>query len=273
MSGVSYALTDSVTMLRRNMRHLMRYPIMIIAYVGQPVFILLVVVGIFGHALGHGLGVQSTDGHRYIDYVAPAMILITINYGLTTTALNVSNDMTAGIMDRFRTMAIARSSILIGHVLEAVVRTLFSIALVLGLAVALKFRPDATPVEWIAAIGLMALLTLAFTWLVMAFALATRSLEGANSLTLPLQFLPFLSSAFVPASTMPAGVDWFARNQPLTPIINTLRGLLMGSRIGNDGIVAVAWCVGIALVGYLWSKASFNRNSTAPVAAAPAGKK
>ncbi|MES9520249.1 ABC transporter permease [Streptomyces capoamus] len=271
MSSVSYALTDSMTMLRRNLRHLTRYPIMIIAYVGQPVFILLVMVGLFGKTLGGGIsGVGSGD---YVDYVAPAMILITVNYGCTTTAMNVSNDMTAGIMDRFRTMAVARSSILAGHVLEALIRTLVSVAVVIGLAVALGFRPDATPVEWLAAAGVTALLTLALTWLVTAFALATKSLEGANSLTLPLQFLPFISSAFVPTGSMPVGVEQFARYQPLTPIINTLRGLLEGTSIGSDGWLALAWCVALAAIGYFWSKSSFNRQSTAPAAAtAPAAK-
>jgi ABC-2 type transport system permease protein len=175
--------------------------------------------------------------------------------------------MTAGIMDRFRTMAIARSSILVGHVLEALLRTLLTVALVVAISFALGFRPDATPVEWLATAGLTTLLILALTWLVMAFALATRSLEGANSLTLPLQFLPFISSAFVPTDNMPAGVAWFAEYQPLTPVINTFRGLLMGAGIGHYGWAAIAWCVGLILLGYLWSMRSFNRKSTSPVAA------
>ena len=263
MSTMSYALADSTTMLRRDLRHLARYPIMIIAYLGQPVFFLLMLVGVFGHTLGAGLGTGS-GFVKYADYVSPAIILITVNFGCTTTALNVSNDMTAGVMDRFRTMAIWRSSILVGHVLEAMIRTMASIAVVTLLSLALGFRPTAGLVAWLAIIGLSALFTFALTWLVVAFCLATKSLEGANSLTLPLQFLPFLSSAFVPAASMPAGVSWFADKQPLTPIINTLRGLLVSRPIGNDGLIAVAWCVGIALIGYVWSKRSFSKQSSTP---------
>jgi ABC-2 type transport system permease protein len=267
MSTVSYAMADSITMLRRDLRHLLRYPIMIIAYLGQPVFFLLMLVGVFGHTLGAGLG--SASGYtRYADYVSPAIILITVNFGCTTTALNVSNDMTQGLMDRFRTMAIWRSSILVGHVLEAMIRTMVSMAVVAALALALGFRPTAGIVGWLALIGLTGLFTFALTWLVVAFCLATKSLEGANSLTLPLQFLPFLSSAFVAAASMPAGISWFANNQPLTPIINTLRGLLVSKPIGNDGLIAVAWCVGIALIGYIWSKRSFSRQSSTPPSAA-----
>ncbi|MGW7255710.1 ABC transporter permease [Streptomyces sp. NPDC054834] len=152
------------------------------------------------------------------------------------------------------------------------IRTLVSVAVVLGLAVALGFRPDASPLAWLAVVGVTALLTLALTWLVTAFALATKSLEGANSLTLPLQFLPFISSAFVPTSSMPAGVEQFARYQPLSPVINTLRGLLEGTPIGNDAWLSLAWCLALTALGYTWSKSSFNRTSTAPAATAPAAK-
>ena len=267
MSAIAYAVSDSRTMLRRDLRHLMRYPIMLIAYLGQPVFFLLMLVGVFGHTLGAGLGAAS--GYtKYADFVSPAIIIITVNFGATTTALNVSNDITEGIMDRFRTMAIWRSSILVGHVLEAMIRTMGAIAVVTLLSLALGFRPTAGVVGWFGLIGLTALFTFALTWLVVAFCMATKSLEAANSMVLPLQFLPFLSAAFVPASSMPAGVAWFSDKQPLTPIINTLRGLLVGQPIGWDGWIAVAWCVGITLTGYIWAKHSFDKQVATPPSSA-----
>jgi ABC-2 type transport system permease protein len=159
-------------------------------------------------------------------------------------------------------MAISRTSVLTGQVLGSLTRTLISGALVVGVALGLGFRPSATPLEWVAVAGMFAMLTLALTWLTIAFGLQTKTPAGANSLSLIPQFLPFISSAFVPTASMPVGVRWFAENQPFTPVINTIRGLLIGTPIGNNAIVAVAWCVGLTAAGYVWSRARYNRYVT-----------
>ena len=250
----AYALTDSATMLRRNLRHALRYPSMTIATIGGPVLILLLFNYAFGDALAAGIG-----GGEYIDYIAPGILLMAATSGSTATAVAVCSDMTEGIINRFRTMAISRTSVLTGHVVGSMIQTMASIAVVIAIALAIGFRPTAGPVEWIEAIGLLALVTFALTWLSTAFGLVTKSVETASNAPLPLQFLPFLGSAIVPTDSMPAGMRAFAENQPFTPIIETLRGLLMGTHIGNSAVLAVGWCVVLAPAGYLWARAAFNR--------------
>ena len=177
-------------------------------------------------------------------------------------AIAVAMDMTEGIIARFRTMAIARVSVLSGHVAGSMIQTLLSMAVVIGVALLLGFAPTAGPVDWLAAAGLLALLTFAVTWLAVALGLVTKSVEAASNLPMPLLLLPFLGSGFVPTESMPAGMRWFAEHQPFTPIMETLRGLLMGTPIGNSGVTAVAWCVAIALGGYVWAKRLYNRDPT-----------
>jgi ABC-2 type transport system permease protein len=203
-----------------------------------------------------------SDGGHYIDYLAPGIILMAATSGSVATAVAVCTDMTDGIINRFRTMAISRSSVLTGHVIGSTIQTLISVAFVVAVALALGFRPTAGVGDWVAAIGLLALVTLALTWLSAAFGLVTRSPEAASNAPLPLQFLPFLGSAIVPTASMPAAMRVFAENQPFTPIIETLRGLLMGTAIGDSALLAVAWCVGLALVGCLWARWAFNRPRT-----------
>ena len=169
-------------------------------------------------------------------------------------------DMTEGIVARFRTMAIFRPSVLTGHVLGSMIQTMLSLAVVLVVAVLIGFRPDASPVEWVAAAGMLAAITFAVTWLSVAFGLVTKTVEAASNLPTPLVFLPFLGSGFVPTDSMPAGLRWFAEYQPFTPVIETVRGLLLGTAIGTSGVVAVAWCAGITLVGYLWARRLYNRD-------------
>ncbi len=169
-------------------------------------------------------------------------------------------DMTGGIIARFRTMAISRASVLTGHVLGAMIQTLLAIAVVTGVALLVGWRPTAGPVEWIAAIGVLAMVSWALTWLTVALGLVSESVEAASNLPMPLILLPFLSSGFVPTDSMPTVVRWFAEYQPFTPIIETLRGLLMGTPIGNSAIISIAWCVVISLVGYIWARALFNRD-------------
>jgi ABC-2 type transport system permease protein len=255
MSTLNYAVTDSATMLRRNLRHALRYPSMTISTVAAPVLILLLFNYAFGGALGAGIGEGS-----YIDYVAPGVILMAATAGSTATAVAVCSDMTEGIINRFRTMAIARSSVLTGHVIGSMIQTLISIAAVIAIAIAIGFRPTADALQWAGAIGLLTLVTFALTWLSAAFGLVTKSVETASNAPLPLQFLPFLGSAIVPAASMPDGMRQFAEHQPFTPIIETLRGLLMGTPIGDSAAWAVGWCVALALAGYLWARAAYARD-------------
>jgi ABC-2 type transport system permease protein len=259
MSTLSYAVNDSATMLRRNLRHTLRYPGTIIMVLGIPVLLLLLFVGIFGGALNAGLG-DASHGGTYVDYVVPGILLMTVGYGASTTALSVNKDMTEGIIDRFRTMAISRTSVLTGHVVAAMIRTMISIGLVIGVALLMGFRPTADPVRWLAATGVIALLALALTWLAVAIGLAAKNAEGTNGFTLVVQILPFVSSAFVPPGSMTGAVRWFAQNEPFTPIIDAMRGQLTGTAIGDSAIIAVVWCAGLALAGYLWARALFRRD-------------
>jgi ABC-2 type transport system permease protein len=259
MTTLSQAVTDSTTMVRRNVRHALRHPGTMIMSLGVPVVLLLLFVGIFGGALAEGIG-GAAHGGRYVDYVVPGILLMTAGYGASTTALAVNRDMTEGIVARFRTMAISRVSVLTGHVAAATVRTVVSTALVVGVALLLGFRPAAGPAGWLATTGVVVLLVLALTWLAVAVGLAVRTAEGTGPFTLVVQVLPFVSSAFVPPDSMSGVVRWFAGNEPCTPIIDTVRGLLTGTPTGDSAVVAVAWCVGLALVGYLWARALFRRD-------------
>jgi ABC-2 type transport system permease protein len=257
MTALGLTIADSATMLRRDLKHSLRTPMMTISGVATPLVFMLLFAGVFGRALGASL----TGGARgdYLGYVTPGVLLMAVGSGSAFTAIKVCMDMREGIIGRFRTMAIARSSVLTGQVVGSLIRTLVSVGLVLGAAVALGFRPTAGPVEWLAAIGVVAMLTVALTWLAVAFGLVTKTPAGANSLSLIPQFLPLVSSAFLPTAAMPAGVRWFASHQPYTPIIETLRGLLTGGGIGTSGVLAVAWCAVIALGGYLWARAAYRR--------------
>jgi ABC-2 type transport system permease protein len=251
-------MTDAMTMVRRDFRHTLRNPGTMIMTIGLPVVLLLVFVGVFGGALNAGLGPASA-GRGYIDYVVPGILLMTVGYGSTTTAMAVNRDMTEGVISRFRTMAISRTSVLTGHVVGSTTRTVLSAVLVIGVAVLLGFRPAADPVRLAATLGLVALVALAFTWLGVAVGLAAKTAEGTAPFTLVVQLLPFLSSAFVPPDSMSGPVRWFAAHEPFTPIIDALRGLLLGTSV-EDGALAVAWCACLALVGYLWSRALFRRD-------------
>lgn len=261
MSVLSYALTDSSTMLRRQMRHMIRYPSLTVMLVGMPVVFLLLFVYVFGGTLGAGLGGVSGGRTAYLEYVVPGILLMIVAGGAQGTAISVAMDMTEGIVARFRTMAISRASVLVGHVVGSLIQTMISSAVVLGVALLIGFRPSASPVGWIAALGLLALTTFAVTWLSVAFGMVTNSVETASNIPMFLMLLPFLGSGFVPTDSMPAGIRWFAEHQPFTPIIETLRGLLMGTPIGNSGVLAVAWCVAITLLGFLWAVRLYERNS------------
>ena len=255
---MSYAVRDSATMLRRNLKHLRRYPGMMIMSLGMPVLLLLLFVGVFGGAMQAGV-----RGGAYVDYLVPGILLMTVGYGASMTALAVNRDMTEGIISRFRTMAIGRASVLTGHVLGAVLRTVVSATLVVGVALLFGFRPAAGAGGWFAALGLVLLLAFALTWLAVAVGLAAKNAEGANLFILFVQVLPFVSSAFVPTDTMSGAVRWFARHEPFTPVIDTLRGLMLGTPVGSSAWIAVAWCAGFAIAGYVWARALFRRDPAA----------
>ena len=262
MNTLSLWASDSATMLRRQLRHMLRYPSMTLILVGMPVVFLLLFVYVFGSTLGAGLGGPSGGRAEYVDYVTPGILLITVAAVSQGTAISVAMDMTGGIIARFRTMSISRASVLTGHVLGAMIQTLLAIAVVTGVALLIGFRPTAGPIQWTGAIGVLAMISWALTWLTVALGMVTKSVEAASNLPMPLILLPFLGSGFVPTDSMPTALRWFAEYQPFTPIIETLRGLLMGTPIGNSAMLAVAWCVGITLVGFLWARALFNRDPT-----------
>jgi ABC-2 type transport system permease protein len=254
MSALSLALTDSATMLRRNLLHLARYPAMAVSVLGVPVILLLLFVYVFGGTLGAGLNGRG----GYVNYLAPGIIVIAVTSVAVPTAVAVNVDMTEGIINRFRTMAIARVSVLTGHVAGSVIQAVLSAGLVAGVAVLVGFRPAAGPGQWIAAFAVLALVAFALTWVSVALGLMARTPASASNLPMPLSFLPFLGSAFVPAASMSAGLRWFAEYQPFTPVIETLRGLLTGTAIGDQALIAVAWCAGLSLAGYLWARAVYN---------------
>ncbi|MEV6225467.1 ABC transporter permease [Nocardia fluminea] len=249
------ALQDSATMLDRNIRHTLRSPDTMIMTVVLPVMILLMFVFVFGGAMDVGPG-------AYIDYVVPGIILLCASFGASTTALALSTDVAEGIIDRFRTMAIARSAVLTGHVTESVLRNLITSAIVIGVAVVLGFRPTTDPLRWLGVFGVLAMFVFALSWLAAALGLLAPNPEAANGFTFVFMFLPYVSSAFVPTSSMPTWLHWYAENQPVTPVIETLRGLLMGTPIGNSWILAVLWCAGIGLVGYVAAGALFRRQTS-----------
>jgi ABC-2 type transport system permease protein len=255
---MSTAVRDSSTMLRRNLLHARRYPSLTLNLLLTPIMLLLLFVYIFGDVMGAGIG-GGRDA--YIAYLLPGLLLMTIGSTVIGTAVSVSNDMTEGIIARFRTMAIHRGSVLIGHVIGSVLQSVTSVLLVGAVGVAIGFRStDATVVEWLAAFGLLALFALAVTWIAVGMGLISPSAEAASNNALPLILLPLLSSAFVPIEAMPGWFQPIAQYQPFTPAIETLRGLLLGSGIGHNGWLAVAWCVGLAVLGYVWSTSKFDRD-------------
>ncbi|MEV6910846.1 ABC transporter permease [Amycolatopsis sp. NPDC051071] len=258
MTTLSLSMRDSATMLRRNLRHMQRYPSLTIMLVGQPIVFLLLFVYVFGGTLGNGLG-GAGGRAEYVGYVTPAILLITVCSAALGTAISVATDMTEGIIARFRTMAISKASVLTGHVVGALIQTVFALAVVFGVTLLVGFSPAADVGEWFAVAGLLLLLTIALTWLSVALGLAAKSVETASNSPMIFMLLPFLGSGFVPTDSMPAWLRWFADYQPFTPIIETIRGLLLGTPIGGSGPIALGWCVLLALVGYGWSKSLFAK--------------
>ncbi|MBG0566753.1 ABC transporter permease [Actinoplanes aureus] len=259
MTTMAHALTDSRTMLRRQLLHLRRYPSLTGMLIGMPVIFLLLFVYVFGGAVGTAIGGGRAE---YVNYLTPGILLFTVAGAAAGPAISVATDMTEGIVDRFRSMAIARGSLLTGHVLGSLVQNFLAVLAVLGVALLIGFRPNATPIEWLAVFGVLLATAFALTWFAVALGIVADSVETASNTPMFLSLLPFLGSGFVPTETMPAGLRAFAEHQPFTPIIETLRGLLLGTGIGSSGIVALAWCAGISLASYLWAKRKYNARTT-----------
>ncbi|MFF8681049.1 ABC transporter permease [Streptomyces sp. NPDC015140] len=259
MSTLSLAVRDSTTMLRRNLLHARRYPSLTLNLLLTPVMLLLLFVYIFGDTMSAGIG--GGDRSDYIAYLVPGVLLMTIGSTTIGTAVSVSNDMTEGIIARFRTMAIHRGSVLIGHVIGSVLQAVISVVLVGLIALAMGFRStDATALEWLAAFGVLAFFTLALTWIAVGMGMGSPNAEAASNSAMPLILLPLISSAFVPIDAMPGWFQPIAEYQPFTPAIETLRGLLLGTEIGHNGWLALGWCLALTVLGYRWSQAQFNRD-------------
>ena len=224
-----------------------------------PVVLLLLFVYILGGPIGNGLG-AAARGEPYVDFLVPGIVMMTVAAGSAATAINVCTDMTGGIIDRFRTMAVTRGAVLTGHVTASVLRTLVTTTVVTGVALLVGFRPRASVADWLAVVGVVTAFAFALAWLSAALGLMAKTAAGANGSTLPIQFLlPFASSAFVTAASMPAAIRWFSENQPFTAVVDSLRALLTGAPTGHTVYLALAWCAAMALAGYLWARAAFDR--------------
>jgi ABC-2 type transport system permease protein len=258
MTTLTYAATDAATMLRRNIRRMIRYPSLTLMVLGLPVLFLLMFVFVFGQTLGTGLGGPSGGRAAYATYVTPGILLMALAGAVQGTAIAVAMDMHEGIIARFRTMAISRSAVLTGHVVGSMIQSAIAVVVVLGLALLVGFRPHASALDWAAAAGLLALIAMGMAWLTVAMGLVSKSVETASNMPMPLTLLPFFGSGFVPPDTMPTGLAWFADHQPFTPLIETLRGLLLGTPL-DRGLEALLWALALIVVGYLWARRLYAR--------------
>jgi ABC-2 type transport system permease protein len=254
MTTLAHTITDSRTMLRRRLRQMLRYPSMTVMLTGIPVVFLLLFVYVFGGTLGAGLPGAAGDRSAYANYVAPGILLLTVAGAAQGTAISVAMDMTSGIIARFRTMAVARSSVLTGHVVGSMLQTLLSVVLVLAAALAVGFRPSAGLSGWLGALGTLLMITFALTWLSVALGLFSKSVETASNAPMFLLLLPFLGSGFVPTDSMPTALRWFAEYQPFTSATEAVRGLLTGTATGHSVPLTAAWCAAISLAAILWSR-------------------
>ncbi|WP_243842854.1 ABC transporter permease [Mumia sp. ZJ430] len=251
---VADTVLDSRVMIRRGLTRSMRDPEAFFTALTLPVALMLLFVYVFG-------GAMSTGG-SYVDYVVPGIILLCAGFGAGTTAVAVADDMTNGIVDRFRSMPIAAGSVVVGHVVASVARNAIATTLVIAVALLIGWRPSAGPLEWFAAIGILAAFVLAISWLAATVGLLARSKDAANAFTMVLAFLPYVSTAFVPADTLPAALRGFAEHQPMTPIIETLRGLWMGTEIGDQAWWALGWCTLILVASTVASARLFRRRTS-----------
>jgi ABC-2 type transport system permease protein len=259
----SHVVADALTMLRRNLLHIVRYPGLSIFTIFGPVVILLLLVFVFGGTLGAGLpGVDPASGRdAYLAYVMPGILLITIAGTASGASITVAMDMTEGITARFRTMAISRAAVLAGHVIGNTIQAIIAVTLVLGVGVLIGFRPTASLADWLAAAGFIVIISFAISWIGVAMGMQSKTVETASNLPLILSLLPLLGSGFVPTASMPGWMQAFAQYQPFTPFIETIRGLLLGTPLGWNPALALGWSVVIAIAGYAWSMAIYERKS------------
>ena len=248
----SHLVDDTLTLTGRSLKHVLRSPDTIVTTAVMPIGIMLMFVFVLGGAI-------RTGEDSYVGYQLPGILLITVASGITYTAYRLFLDLRSGVFERFQSMPIARSAVLWAHVLTSLVSNLISLAIVTGVAVLIGFRSGAGPLQWFAVTGILALFTLALTWLAIVPGLTARTMDGATAFAYPLIFLPLVSSAFVPTESMPGPVRWFAEHQPVTAIVDTIRGLLGGAPVGNDIWVALTWCLGILGIAYLLSTAIYRR--------------
>lgn len=249
----SHALGDTVVLTARSLRHILRSPDTIVTTAVTPIALMLLFVFVLGGAIDTGGDVP------YVEYLLPGILLITIASGIAYTAYRLFLDMQSGLVDRLRSMPIARSSVLWAHVLTSMAANLISVVIVTGVALLLGFRSGASVFAWLAVTGLVVLFTLALTWIAVIAGLSAKSIDGASAFSYPLIFLPFISSAFVPTDSMPGPVAWFAENQPVTSIVDTIRALLVGQSVGADIWVALVWLVGILIAAYVAALALYRR--------------
>jgi ABC-2 type transport system permease protein len=251
------ALADSVIMLRRNLKHMLRYPSMTLFMIAMPVAFLL----LFVYVLGGTVGPASHAGRAaYATFITPGILALTAVAATTATAVSVANDMTGGIIARFRTMPIARVSMLAGHVGGAVIQTMLGMVAVTAVALLTGFRATTSATGWLAAAAILVLFVFALTWLSVALGLAAKTAESASNAPTPLIILAFLGSGFVLTRSMPAAIRWFAEYQPFTPVINTVRGLLTGGPVGHNAVLAIAWSLAIVVGSFLWARKLFSRD-------------
>ena len=243
---------DTAVLTGRSLRHITRSMDTIITTTIMPIAFMLLFVYVFGGAINSG----STS---YVTYLLPGILLITVASGIAYTAFRLFMDMQSGIFERFNSMPIARSSVLWAHVLTSLVANLISLVVVVLVALVMGFRSGAGVLGWLAVAGILVLFTLALTWLAVIPGLTAKTVDGASAFSYPLIFLPFISSAFVPTATMPGPVRWFAQNQPVTSIVNSIRDLFTSQPVGTDIWVALAWCVGILIVAYVFAMVTYRR--------------
>ncbi|GAA1232603.1 ABC-2 type transport system permease protein [Microbacterium phyllosphaerae] len=250
----THVVADTATLTGRSMRHIFRSTDTIITTAVTPIALMLLFVFVFGGALK-----QSIGSENYVNYLLPGILLIAVASGIAYTAYRLFNDLQSGIFERFHSMPIARSSVLWAHVLTSLVANGITLAIIFAVGFLLGFRTGAGPLAWLAVIGILLLFTLALTWLAIIAGLSAKTIDGATAFSYPLIFLPFISSAFVPTDTMPGPVQWFAENQPVTSIVNTIQALFAEKPVGTDICVALAWCVGILIVGYVFAIIAYRK--------------
>ena len=248
----AHALDDTAALLGRSLRHVVRSPDTIITTTVMPIGFMLLFVYVFGGSI-------DTGTRPYVDYLLPGILLITVASGVSYTSYRLFLDLQGGIVERLRSLPIARSSVLWAHVLTSLVANAVSVTVVVAVALLLGFRSGAGVLAWLAVAGVLALFTLALTWDAVVAGLAARSVDGAAAFSYPIMFLPFVSSAFVLTDTMPAPVRAFAEHQPVTSIVETVRRLLEGQPVGDQLATAIAWCLGVLVLAYAAATAVYHR--------------